>query len=383
MADESNTLLRPRPQRPFNLTPTSTESSAPQTPPSRENSDSSRLELDSNGEKSTSRTRSVLNLTSSTLFGIYSPSDYDSNRTEPATPGGNGSQTPVLRASMDDKRPPLIGLYERPQLRRTHLQQHHFSFRDYLVVYGLRTVLLFCIGVAYGVIISHLHDTEHVTPVRIEGIERWSWGYLMGWGGVGVLLGGLLPWVDIFWEEVLGDDKTVFSSNPRPEESRTASGSGDEEQRPASRLGSGLGADWNPVVRSIGAFIGIAFAIRRLPWQSTLQVSLTLALVNPFLWYLVDRSKPGFLLSLLVGIAGTAIAFGVNPEIVPSPAAPSPRVGVVNVPYYGEMHEGLISNESIGVGTWIASVLFCSSVCFGNVGRMLALGTRSTRPSIS
>jgi len=113
-------------------------------------------------------------------------------------------------------------------------------------------------------------------------------------------------------------------------------------------------------------------------------VSLTLALVNPVLWYLVDRSKPGFLLSMLIGLAGTAIAFGVNPEIVPSPATPSPRVGsMANVSRNYGIHDGLISNESIGIGTWIASVLFCSSVCFGNIGRRLALGTGSRRPNIS
>lgn len=387
MADNSSTLLRPTPRRPFDITPTSTQCSSPRSPPtpSRETSDSSRLDPDANGEKekAQSRTRSVLNLTSSTLFGIYSPSvsGYDSNRDEPSTPWGTGSQTP-LRTSVDETRPPIIGAYERPVLRRAQSSQHH-GLRKYFLPLGLRTVLLFFIGMAYGIVISQLHDTQHVAPVQIEGIERWSWGYLVGWGGVGVLLGGLLPWVDIFWEEVLGDDKDVFARKLGSDDTRSANTNSDEDERTGSRSGSGLGADWNPVVRSIGAFIGIAFAIRRLPWQSTLQVSLTLALVNPVLWYLVDRSKPGFLLSLLVGIAGTAIAFGVNPEIVPSPAAASPRAGSVNMSHNAIVHDGLISNESIGVGTWIASVLFCSSVCFGNIGRRLALGTPSRRPSIS
>ena len=78
---------------------------------------------------------------------------------------------------------------------------------------------------------------------------------------------------------------------------------------------------------------------------------------------------------MLVGLAGTAIAFGVNPEIVPSPAAPSPRAGSAHFLHNHGMYDDLISHESIGVGTWIASVLFCSSVCFGNIGRRLALGT--------
>ena len=132
---------------------------------------------------------------------------------------------------------------------------------------------------------------------------------------MGVVLGGLLPWVDVFWEEVLGSDIDVF-----PSSSNSSSGSSgvsnalqddpssssstkeqdpDEQWQPGGSERSGLGADWNPVVRSVGAFVGIAFAIRRLPWQSTLQVSLTLALVNPVLW-LPDRSIEAWL-SAVVG----------------------------------------------------------------------------------
>ncbi len=87
---------------------------------------------------------------------------------------------------------------------------------------------------------------------------------------------------------------------------------------------------------------------------------------------------------MLVGLTGTAIAFGVNPDIVPPPAAPSTQAGSMSsvLQDYG-MHDGLIRNESIGVGTWVASVLFCGSVCFGNIGRRLALGTEGRRPNFS
>lgn len=97
---------------------------------------------------------------------------------------------------------------------------------------------------------------------------------------------------------------------------------------------------------------------------------------------MVDRSKPGFFLSAMVGVAGTAVLLGVNPEIVPSPATPSPRANAGNSSLEGILTEGLITNESIGVSTWIASVLFCSCVCFGNIGRRLALGSKGRRPSI-
>ena len=368
MADHSH-VAQPKPLRPsFTLTTSSTPSTPSPTTPGEPSQ-----------ETFLSRTRSVLNLTSSTLFGIYAP-DADPN----ATPWGNGSQTPAPRQSIDeDKRPLAVGALARSvqsEKQRPSPQQREAA-SNVILRYIIRTVLLFGFGVAYGTIISHLQDSRKVAPVQVPGIER-SWVYLLGWGAVAVILGGLTPWVDVFWEDVLGIEKdAIFYGDSALGTENDRKGEG----RKGSR--SGLGADWNPVVRSIGAFVGIAFAIRKLPWQSTSQVSLTLALVNPVLWYLVDRSKPGFILSAIVGLSGTAIVFGVNPDIVPSPAASSPRAGDSRVSALfddrGILHQNIISNETIGVATWIASVLFCSSVCFGNVGRKLALGVQGRRASIS
>lgn len=33
-----------------------------------------------------------------------------------------------------------------------------------------------------------------------------------------------------------------------------------------------------------------------------------------------------------------------------------------------------ITQEGVAVRTWVASVLFCACVCFGNIGRQLAIG---------
>lgn len=97
---------------------------------------------------------------------------------------------------------------------------------------------------------------------------------MIGWGGVGVLIGGLLPWVDILWEEVLGNSKNVFTSNSLPERPVSPTSGGDGDERSTSRSGSGLGADWNPVVRGIGAFVGIAFAIVSTPIQAVIPVEV-------------------------------------------------------------------------------------------------------------
>lgn len=100
---------------------------------------------------------------------------------------------------------------------------------------------------------------------------------------------------------------------------------------------------------------------------------MTLALVNPVLWYVIDRSKSGFIFSAAVGIAGTFVLLQINPNIVPSPAIQPQRLTLANVTGHPVGLERFISEESIGVWTWIASVLFCSCVCFGSIGRRLAL----------
>lgn len=73
-------------------------------------------------------------------------------------------------------------------------------------------------------------------------------------------MGSLLPWVDILWDNHFKSRPPVRTHNRR----RRASSSGSDtngDERLSGRFNNGLGADWNPVVRSVGAFVGIAFAI--------------------------------------------------------------------------------------------------------------------------
>lgn len=89
--------------------------------------------------------------------------------------------------------------------------------------------------------------------------------------------------------------------------------------------------------------------------------------MNPFLWYLIDRSKSGFVLSTAIGLTGMMALLEMNPDIVFSPNASD----AINDTAFGIA--GLtLSQGQLAVGTWIASVLFCSCVCFGNIGRKLA-----------
>ncbi|KAL8723669.1 MAG: hypothetical protein Q9225_000112 [Loekoesia sp. 1 TL-2023] len=267
---EHPSLLRPTPRRPFDFTPSSTEPPTPRTP-SHESQAPANPEADTNanGLNFSDRTRSILNLTSSTLFGIYAPSE--SPKDGSSTPWAAGIETPG-RPSIDDNKPPVIGAYDRPQMHRRP-SQPHLTVRNYYLPLALRTVLLFLFGVSYGSIVTHLHDNQRIAPVKMEGIDRYTWRYLAFWGVAGVLLGKLLPWIDLFWERTLGDEKHSVEASEASEPPSPQDDGHEEDVRSNTRLESVLGADWNPAVRSIGAFVGIAFAIVRFPLLLLLTLS--------------------------------------------------------------------------------------------------------------
>jgi len=108
-----------------------------------------------------------------------------------------------------------------------------------------------------------------------------------------------------------------------------------------------------------------------------MQVSLTLGLVNPFLWWLIDRSVSGFLLSSAVGLAGSALLMGISPGMVPAPAHTLGQYGNASSGTGDAGHlvlGGLARQDTVETAIWVLSVLFCSCLCFGNIGRRLALG---------
>ncbi|CZT18482.1 uncharacterized protein RCC_04327 [Ramularia collo-cygni] len=361
--DEEPLELKPRPRRPFELssdppTPTNDSPNANTFPPS----------MDFKEGSTPSRNRSFLNLTSSTLFGIYSPSDLGTDTTS-ATPIGDGTQTPVDRRSFDftrsDKSRNALPsaaftktsngkITRRDTNSRPRPLTRKKTFTNFVLPTTARLATLFVVGGLYGSLISHLHDAQHLAPTAVA-LDRQNWPYYIVWGLIAVVLGEALPWADMLWAE--DDDEDVME---------------DETNANATR---GRRRDsWLDAVRSLGLFVGIAFAIRKLPWQSTLQLSLTLALTGPAVWYLIDRSPPAFLLSSVVALGGTVLTLAINPSLLPSP---NPRELLEGVLRNGttrgdDLVLGVFRTDSVGVATWIASVLFVSAVCFGNVGRRLA-----------
>lgn len=242
MADSP--LPQPTPRRYFDLN--SNESS----PPTPRRFDTSMLETDPGDEPR--RSGSTLNLTSSTLSGIYSQAGDESGR----TPFGTGAQTPRLFPG--DDRLSSSATFSNPIPPKVQTPRHHVSEQSRPPAF-LRFPLLFICGMAYGAVLTHLHDGQQLAPVKVDHIDRYSWRYLILWGTAGVILGGLLPWLDLLWED------PVEATQARQPETPTLSPieGGEENESPSSSSGS---ANWNQTVRGIGAFVGIAYAIvRTLP----------------------------------------------------------------------------------------------------------------------
>jgi hypothetical protein len=252
-AMEMPQLHRPIPRRTFEITPASTDSSHPPSPaPESTNPD---LLMDRRGDASmsSSRTRSILNLTTSTLFGIYSNTGSEGGQGEMSTPWGTGAQTPTHRRSIDggvseDSGYPwnnnAVKPHVRPRKRRT-------GFRGYYLPLALQTALLFGSGVGYGSIVTHLQQSQAITPVPVPGVEGNTVSYYFVWGVIGVLLGNALPLVDSLWDEHL-------SNAPSQQNTRTRRAQTSSDQSGSSLADSDLGPIWYSAVRSIGAFVGIA-----------------------------------------------------------------------------------------------------------------------------
>ena len=360
-----------------------------------------------------SRNKSFLNMTSSALSGIFDDAGASTTgeRSVVDTPWGTGAETPALFGgplemvngfeTVNGHESGSVGSPDgglratefaraghpsyqiRMRVRPTQVAQKNATQRAVVIVGKLSLMFLF--GVAYGVIVSHLHDSRELAAVQVGGVDQSSWLYLTGWGCAGLVLGSLLPYIDL-----------LSGKEQEQEQEQTSQPSAD----PGSELS--FGEQFNDVVRSVGTFMGIAFAIvstfnrwktqvpkkklltcpkRRLPWQSTLQLTLTLALVNPALWYILDRSRNGLSFSLITTSVLTSCIFLSNPDVLPSPALPytanathppSSASGRIQ-PYQQELFAGLVSYDNLATATWVGSVVFCSCICFGGIGRRLAV----------
>lgn len=255
-------LHQPVPRRTFEITPASSESSRAASPEPEAQNPELLMKHRSNASPPPSRTRSILNLTSSTLLGIYSGAT-DGAQQELHTPWGTGAQTPAQshRASLDGGRLQIPSFpFTQDSLKRPIvLRAPKRTFRNYYLPLFFQTIMLFGFGMGFGSLITHLHVTQQITPVPVPSNANSKY-YQIAWGLMGVIIGNALPQLDVFFDD---DDAVAdgYDSKPKPyQHVRTASSSSRGEKEP-SLADNGLGPIWHSAVRSVGAFVGIAFAL--------------------------------------------------------------------------------------------------------------------------
>lgn len=285
MSDDGPLLIRPVPRRPFTLrrqsaTPTDDEPSTPDASthgaapigttasPGLHSHLTAALAAWSKGadggsseqaSPTISRPASIMNLTSSTLYGIYSPTASTGGATRDRddvedSPWGMGAQTPIRRPDVDEATFALMR-------ERSHLTRRRSSYKGAevprvppphmsSVQIAARTAVLFVLGLGYGALVTRLHEQEQT--LTAEGLAEsvgFNSTYLGAWGIAGVVLGSLLPWFDGVWEARFGDGDDEDEDNSAVT----------DENGPSKVVDTGL--DSALVMRAIGAFVGIVFAI--------------------------------------------------------------------------------------------------------------------------
>lgn len=399
-------LLRPIPRRPFVFDlKCSTPPPRSLTPPQDDESDSEeqrreeeiqlarfRRDLINSGllgsrpsppdsPPALTQSQSTANLNSSTLAGIYDCEDQEDvfnggdDDEELHTPWGTGAETPV-------KRRESISLATYELMRdRSNLPRRRMSYKPAeatplkqpvtpagtAVSLASRAMVLFVLGAGYGVLVTHLQQESRLLQLTEASsiMPRYNGSYLALWGFglTGVALGALQPWFDGLWDGLFGseDEQTVVEA---------------EEPLPDAAKGTASETDWALVMRAVGVFVGVAFAVRRLAWSSSMQLSVAVALASFVLWWLIDRSISALILSAGVGLAGSILVWGVNLDMIPAPAAHnSSSNSVPSMASYTDLATALssiASQETIEASIWMVSVLFCTCLCFGNIGRRLA-----------
>lgn len=264
-------IHRPVARRGFEITPPSPDTSDPPTPASGEQSPEFLMtRRESDKSPPPSRTRSFLNLTSSALLGIYSGATDGGRGEELNTPWGTGAQTPShsARPSIDmdflapTRAPTFPFNFDKPVRNTKLFKGPKKGLKNYYLPLISQTVMLFGCGMGFGSLLTHLDKTQPMTPIPVPTDSNNSFYYQIAWGLLGVVLGNALPQIDLFFdddEDAIADGVAIQPADyQRVRTNSRLSHSG--KDRP-SLTDSGLGPIWYSTVRSIGAFVGIAYAL--------------------------------------------------------------------------------------------------------------------------
>ncbi|KAI8823568.1 insulin-induced protein-domain-containing protein [Fimicolochytrium jonesii] len=196
--------------------------------------------------------------------------------------------------------------------------KHKLSTSPY-VLYLPKALALFILGFAFSIIIDLFLQEHDITryPRNVSQLFSTASWVPLCCGSSALLIGTLHPLLD-------------YALFGRPHK---------------------YNRDWSSVMRCCGGFIGVNYAATKLPWTSSIQVSMVLALSAIWLWLMFDRSPHGFFLSSTVAILGTWFA----------------QFLVSNGMY------SFTKADFFGVRSWFPCMLFSGAIMFGSIGRQLTI----------
>lgn len=283
------------------------------------------------------KTDSVVNLTKSSLYGIYNSSSSNINaENEEVEEYLDGAK---LHIKAEDSHP----VPKKTTKPRRATQPSHATQATKVV---FRMVAVIAAAQLYNEVTRNIHTTH----VDVDGaqINAYLESFMqsmkpsssslvpkgMDFGAVdtimallmeGLALSSVLPFLDTFMPKWC--TRRVMSSNPDPYH---------------------RGNLQTDIMRSLIAFLGISYAIRNIQWKLSLQMALTWTLINPGLWMILDGTVSGFIASLGVAIGCSLAIYGQH-----------------DVSFSADFE------STFTIFLFIASFFFCGVIIFGKLGRIL------------
>lgn len=191
--------------------------------------------------------------------------------------------------------------------------------------------LLGLLGIFYKQVGQHIHDNHILVPelaskplnIAFNILNTLSFGSAprpLLYAIQGVFLGCLLPF----------SDKFLFRYT-------------------ASTSGNSASLDNTSIVRSGIAFLGVAFAVRKIEWASSIQAAVAWTLLSPCLWLLLDGTLAGITTGFLVALLASSSVIVAE--------------GLPHL-FYQDL-------EFIATMLWLGNFYFFGVIIFGKIGRYL------------
>lgn len=304
------------------------------------------------------KTDSVTNLTRSSLYGIF-----NDNSSLNLSRDFDDVQNGIYLETKNSSGKPNSGINLQPLSHSTSLNNSREakspSFAIKLVKLVSKLVVITVSAYLYNEITDHIHNNHSegndlmMEPILFTQyflrnfiINLRPLGHLMTFKQdtsffvfnqtLALLIQGLImslihPIMDYLLPAEF--TKRLLSSNPDPNKNKNAN-------------------LLNDLIRLLITFLGISYAIRKIEWTSTLQISMIWSLLNPGLWLLLDGTASGFISSLGGATGACVLVYLQNFQIF-------------------ELTNLTSEENIIAIWLWIGSFFFCGLIIFGKLGRAL------------